>query len=112
MKIKIITSLAISFLLASCYYDKELSTCNTTNITYANTVQALVTSRCNSCHSGTTLNAGLDLSNVTVLRRIALNDSLHKAVTGNGVTRMPFGGPYLSDCEISKLKAWKDAGAP
>jgi mono/diheme cytochrome c family protein len=115
---KILGLLLMASFLGGCYYRNEddLYPCTASNITYTNTIKSIVDSRCVSCHngSGTTLPGLYDFRDYNVLKRVALTDSVYKAVTGQfpGKPRMPYGGPYLSDCEISKIKTWVSNGAP
>jgi len=108
-----------SFCLTSCYYHNEadLYPCTSTSITYSQTIKPLVDSRCVSCHNGssTTSLPGLyDFRDYNILKRVALTDSVYKAVTGQfpGKPKMPYGGPYLSDCELSQIQTWTMLGAP
>jgi len=42
------------------------------------------------------------------------NSYLYRKITGSGITgeRMPLGGPYLSDAQISLVRDWIRRGAP
>jgi hypothetical protein len=84
------------------------------------------------CHSGGTPAAGMDLtasaysrivnvasSEVPSLMRIAPNNAansylIQKLEGAAGIVgqRMPFGGPFLDQATIDRIRAWVDAGAP
>lgn len=111
-------ALFVTLQIAGCYYrnESDLYPCASLNITYTSTIQPLIESRCTSCHNGTgaTLPGVYNFHDYNVVKRVALTDSIYKAVTGQfaGKPRMPYGGPYLSDCEITQIKTWANLGAP
>lgn len=115
----IIIMLFVSLLQAGCYYDKHdvlnpaSATCDTAIVTYSGSISPVLAANCTGCHSGANapLNIRLDVySNVNVQ---ALNGSLLGAVTHSaGFSPMPKNGTKLSDCNISKIAKWIEAGAP
>lgn len=107
-------------LLSSCYYDKEdvlypLSgqSCDTTVITYSQSIVPVLTSSCLGCHSGANAAIGIRLDNYAGVKAMASNGMLVKVVThAPGVSPMPKNGGMLSTCNITKIQKWVAAGAP
>lgn len=103
--------------LAGCYYDnkEELypnvygknSTCDTSSLTYTNTIQALVSSNC--AYSGCHVAGGFspDLSTYANLKTNIINVK-RRAITEK---TMPASAP-LENCNLLKLNAWIDANMP
>lgn len=103
-------------LLGGCYYDKEEllypGGCIPGDATapgyWAGTIEPIITTRCANCHLPGGIGPG-DLRNYTTVKAIVDNGSFQQMVF---VSRsMPQGGA-LTACEIQKLQAWVDAGAP
>jgi len=118
----LIILLSILF-FSGCYYDSQEymfpqlgSDCDTTNVTYSGTVQPILSSSCLSCHSNSTAasyGANIKLENYSdVLIRV--NDGkLYGSIAQTGsFSPMPKNSSKLSDCKISSVKIWIDAGAP
>jgi hypothetical protein len=116
--------LSFAFLLfQSCYYDnaEELyanlqpDSCNTVDVSYAEFIQPLSDAQCafSGCHIGASPAAGLDLSSYAGLKQIADDGKFVDRINAvNGLPLMPQGGPKLPSCDISKITAWVQAGAP
>jgi len=110
----IISSLALS----SCYYDSEEelysgSACDTTNVTYSGTIQPILAANCNSCHTGSTGQGGVSLSTYDELMVHVNSGIFRKAVNHEpGATPMPYNMAKLPDCELLKINAWINNGAP
>lgn len=84
--------------------------CDTKSITYTNTVQAIVTENCLSCHfngSGRSYSTYDSLTTHPNFARL-LGAIRHDA----GFVAMPQSGGKLEDCEIEKIEAWIADGAP
>jgi hypothetical protein len=107
--------------ISGCYYDSEEAlfpalpgSCDTTDVSYAEDIVPILSSRCYMCHS--------NLSGASLGSNIFLED--HADVTGNATallgsikheasySPMPKGGGKLSDCSILKTEAWIDQGMP
>jgi uncharacterized membrane protein len=116
-------SLFIVLSLSSCYYDKkeilypsENTTCDTSNITFSLKVQPILDKRCSSCHGAgvyQSLGGGINLDGYTNADNYASpNGSIIKTISGDpSVPLMPPTGK-ISDCEISQIQKWVNAGAP
>lgn len=112
--------------LCSCSWRKEaplpkVQVCDTSNISYSQTVKPIFETNCYSCHSTavTQGKGGLDIENYTSLMNY-LNRN-YDGVFGSQFYRVVSQAPgtlpmppasKLSDCDISKIKAWIDKGAP
>lgn len=108
---------------AGCYYDKEealypatstgSTTCTTANVTYAATVQNIFKANgCLNCH-GVAASGNVSLQTYAGVKAAAANGKLYGAIAHSpGYAPMPQGGAKLSDCNISQIKAWIDAGTP
>ena len=92
-------------------------------VDYLQNVRPILAQHCYRCHGATAQKSELRLDTAAAIRTggssgpaIAPGDSaaslLVQALTGvEGVTRMPYKKPPLSAEEISRIKAWIDAGA-
>lgn len=110
--------------LASCYYDKEEELypspsggggCDTTAMTYATNIKPIFDQSCAmaGCHDATTKSSGYDLSNYTGSAAAAKSARFLGAINHTtGFSPMPKGMAKLSDCNISKITAWINAGTP
>ena len=93
--------------------DDMAGQCNTTNITYSGFIAPLLTTYCVGCHSGGAPSGNIVLNSHAGVQTVALNGRLIGAITwANGFQQMPRGSGKLSDCNIQKVKAWIDNGAP
>ena len=112
-------------ILAGCYYDNEEelypdqgNDCDTTNITYSETVFPIINSNCISCHSGSAPQGNILLEDYTTISKQAKipagqAGSLYGAISHDpGNSPMPKNGTQLTDCKIKQIKIWIDAGTP
>ena len=119
-KLLFISSVCV-LLLSACYRDVEEELyppgsgggCETTNVTYAATVAPLLQSNgCMGCHGGSAPSGNISLQGYANVRAAALNGKLYGAINHSpGFSPMPKGGNKMSSCNISKIKAWIDAGS-
>lgn len=114
---KIIHLTILCFLLSSCFYDNEetlyptsFASCDTTAVTYSNTVSSILSSQCYSCHSNTTaanLGAGIKLENYSDAKKYADNGKLVGTIKYSpGFSGMPKSAAKMSDCNIKKIETW------
>lgn len=110
---------------SSCYYDSKeellgTNVCDTTDVTYTTTIVPILESQCYSCHSEANadlLGSGTNLEGYDFLMDyVTASDPDHSSfyntvawVPGNSF--MPKSGSQLGDCNISKIRAWINAGA-
>jgi hypothetical protein len=120
-RIAIITMILCSGLIASfsmtgCYYDneEELYSCDTTNVTYATTITGLLKNyTCLTCHVGVNPSGGFTLTEYQGVKAKVNDSTLWGAINHfDGFSPMPQGANQMSQCDINKIKAWIDAGAP
>lgn len=92
--------------------------CDLSNVTFSATIWPIINTNCVSCHSGASPNGGVRLESyatIVVQASIPVGSygSLYGAITHNsGNNNMPQNADKLSDCNISKIKTWIDAGMP
>lgn len=87
------------------------NTCDTSVYTYSGAVQPIMANNCIGCHSSTLASGGVDLSTYTGVKTVALNGKLIGTIThAAGFVPMPQGGNQLSDCNITQIQKWIDAG--
>lgn len=87
--------------------------CVTENITYETVIGALIQNRCQSCHSGSSPDGGIALTNYSQISNVALNGSMLEAVTHTGnATPMPYNSSQLPQCEVDQIVTWINNGAP
>lgn len=105
--------------MVGCKYDKlalaeSVTTCDTTGMTYTSSIEPIIKSNCYSCHAGTASGSfGINLDSYASLKLEAQSGELLNRLTSTDASvMMPKGGPKLSDCDINKINAWIQAGAP
>lgn len=89
-------------------------TCVTTNMKYSTDIAPIISANCFACHSNANASiSGFSLEGHANLKAKVDQGRLLGAIMHSpGFTPMPQGGGKLSDCNISKIKSWIDAGAP
>lgn len=90
----------------------DSSTCNTSNMSFANDIAPIISSNCNGCHSGSSPSGGVNLSNYSGVAAVAASGKLYNSVAQNGMAQAMPQTSKLSNCNINKIKAWVDAGYP
>lgn len=86
--------------------------CTDAVFTYSSAVKPILSARCVGCHNPSSLGGGIDLSTYNAVKTVALSGQLAGAVAGKtGYILMPQNASRLSDCEISQIQKWVDAGA-
>lgn len=120
MKKLLFTALAVSILLASCYYNKEeelypnSGACEVINVRYSDVITPILEKySCSFCHGSIAPSGNISLSTYADVKAQVANGKLLGAITHSpGFSPMPKGGNKMSTCDINKIKAWIDAGAP
>jgi|SRR5215207_5359318 len=103
-----------------CYYDKQdllyPSACDTTNVTYTETVKPIINAYCLTCHGTNvqnTLGGSINLDGYTNIISQVENGTLMKAINHEaGASPMPKNQQKLSDCAIAKIQKWVNSNAP
>ena len=87
--------------------------CDTTNVTYANFVSALMANQCMGCHGAVNPSGGIKLSTYAEVKSSGLSGRLYGSVAHvAGYKAMPDGAPAMSPCFVNKIKSWVDKGMP
>lgn len=117
--LKTILFLLIFIFTYSCYNDSEeqlypiLNTnCDTSNVTYKNTISVIMGSNCTSCHGASALANGykIDLSTYTLVQTNI--DKIIGAVDHqSGFPPMPPTGAKMNTCKITQFKIWQKNGS-
>lgn len=109
---------AIATLITSCVYDSEEDLyenvgCATADISYGQDVLPILESFCYACHSAASNNGNVTLEGHASAKEYIDNNRLLGSIEHTpGFAAMPPNGPKLLDCQIEKIQAWADAGAP
>jgi len=117
---KVISLTLFTLFLSSCYYDNEEylypdngSNCDTTGVQYSTDIAPLMASTCNACHSAVSPSGNIVTSDYNGIKTAIAGGLFWKAVNHEqGATPMPLNGNKLATCELARIKAWIDAGAP
>jgi len=116
-KINYFALFLVSLLLFNgCYNDKEetlyrfTTTCDTTNVTYTNTIAPIIQASCVSCHSGTSPSGSLSLINHGELVTAVNSKNLYARITST-TNPMPQSG-LMDACKIEQIKKWIDSNMP
>lgn len=111
---------AFSLPVTGCYYDNEQElyqfttvNCDSSNVTFSQTIAPILQTNCNSCHSQSVASGGIITSGYSNVLIIVNNGKLYGSVNQKaGFSFMPKGGNKLSDCNLSKINKWINNGAP
>ncbi len=89
-------------------------TCVPTNMKYSTNIAPIIQANCFACHSNANASiSGFSLEGHSNLKAKVDDGRLLGAIThASGFSPMPQGSAKLSDCNINRIKAWIDAGAP
>jgi hypothetical protein len=119
--IAIITITSALLFLHSCYYDSEEflfpetgNTCDTTSVTYAQSVAPILRNNCLACHSNGSaagLGGNVRLEDYADVKLKADEGKLLGVIShAPGFVPMPQGAPKLDDCSISVIRIWIEEG--
>jgi len=91
----------------------DTMTCNTTDTKYSTAVKPILDTYCNGCHGTATGSGNISYATFSGVKATVTDGTLLQSIehTG-GISPMPQNGNKLSDCNISIIKGWIDAGAP
>lgn len=88
------------------------SMCDSTQFTYSGAIRNIITNKCQGCHTGASAGGGIDLSTYLNVKARVTDGKLWGSVSYSaGYSPMPKGTPKLSDCELTQIRKWIDAGA-
>ena len=89
------------------------SGCDTSTFTYSAAVRPILEVHCIGCHNNTTQNGSVNLSTYSGVQTVVLNGKLSGSINFQpGYPQMPPGGQKISDCNITQIMKWINAGAP
>jgi hypothetical protein len=110
--------LLLAVATTGCYYDNEedLYNCSldAASTKYSTSISNILNAYgCTGCHVAPVPSGNIDLSNYAGLKVVANDGRLYGAIThAPGFEPMPQGAAKMNGCDIKKIKAWIDAGAP
>jgi hypothetical protein len=104
-----------------CTYNKEEelypntgANCDTSSIRFSTIINSILQKyQCSFCHSSVAPSGNISLATYNSVKVQVNNGRLFGAINHQpGFSPMPQGGNKMSQCDINKVKAWIDAGAP
>ena len=102
----------------SCYYDVEEDIyttieCKTMDMSYANDILPIIVDNCYRCHDAANNFGNITLEGYDLLKQRADSGQLVGAINREpGFSPMPQNSAKLLDCNIEKIEAWINSGAP
>lgn len=108
----------ISAYMISCTYNNEEElyppgVCDTTQVTYLQTIEPIIIHNCYECHSGNEPISGFSLEGHANLKAKVDDGRLVGAIRHMvGFSPMPKDRPSLPECDILKIEKWVSEGAP
>jgi hypothetical protein len=109
--------LGFGMLFPSCYFDKEdtlypFMKCDTTHVTYSQTIVPILSASCYVCHSSAHPELGVALDSWASIMVYVTNGKLIPAIDHTGPYPMPKQGSMLDMCSIERIQRWIANGAP
>lgn len=120
MKYTILSILASTLLLSSCYHDNyeermgglPVEDCSTPLSSYSADIEPWIDAQCIACHNENFAQAGLDLSSYQLVADNA-DDILDRiSREESDPLLMPQNGPKLDQCKIEGFEQWIADGKP
>lgn len=116
----LIPVVVLVLLFQGCYYDKSdlvypSAACDTTGVTYSQTIKPLVGNYCLACHGSnnySSLGGNLNLDGYNNLSSAVKSGVLLKSIKHEaGASPMPKNSPQLSECHIAQIEKWISSGS-
>lgn len=104
--------------ISSCYYDVEEEIyptidCLTDDMSYVNDILPIISDNCFRCHDAANNFGNITLEGYDLLKSRVDNGQLLGAIKHEeGFSPMPQNATKLLDCNIEKIEAWINNGAP
>jgi hypothetical protein len=95
--------------------DESAGGCDTANLSYATHIKPIIDGKCLGCHNTQSPGGGINFSTHAGVSGLALAPSgvfMGAVRRLQGFSPMPKNGPRLTDCQIDRLQAWINRGAP
>lgn len=93
--------------------DANSGACDTTNLSYANSIVPILQSNCTGCHNNNLSSGGVNFATHAQTVIAASSGHLLGAVKHQiGFVAMPQGGNRLDSCSIAKIELWIQKGLP
>lgn len=87
--------------------------CDTSNVTFSQTIAPWVATQCANCHGGSSPSAGIGLETYTEIKACVDNQSFGGSINHQaGYSPMPKGTSKTESCMLSKINRWINQGAP
>ncbi len=89
--------------------------CDTLNVRFSTTIQPLISTRCQGCHSGNAPSGNIKLTNYTEIVAQVNNQKLWGSINYQaGYKPMPYpaGSAKMPDCQLNQIRIWIQQGAP
>ena len=87
--------------------------CDSSSFTYSGNVKPILQTHCLGCHSGIAIDGGfIPLDTYDGVREMVNGNFLLPAIYQTGAYPMPKNGAKISDCKITIIRKWIEAGAP
>lgn len=99
-----------------CYYDNEeelygLNGCDTTAVSYRNDILPILDNNCYNCHDANTFSvSGYQMDSYALIQNYVSSGALVDRISSSNSPMPPSG--KMDQCNINKIKAWVNAGAP
>lgn len=89
------------------------SLCDTTSFTFSAAIKPMIELKCQGCHSGVNAQGGIDLTTYANVK-LRIDDGKFWGSVNHqvGYSPMPKNGNKLSDCELTQIRKWIEAGSP
>ena len=89
------------------------TSCILVDVSFSTQVMPVIQTHCTSCHSGSSPQAGIALTDHANVKAAADSGQLYGSIARlSGFAPMPQGQDKLPQCTIDQIKAWIDAGTP
>lgn len=87
--------------------------CDPNKFTFAADIQPIINTYCKGCHNTNVPNGNVNLDNYQSIITVANNGKLVGTIThSTGFVAMPYNSSKLSECVISQISNWVNAGSP